>query len=55
MADPDVWLRPAVRYDVTEYHEYILMYVDDILEISVDSTSILKNLEGDTVRYKNGK
>ena len=31
------------------------MYVNDILAILVDATSILKSLEGDTVGYKNGK
>ena len=32
------------------------MYVDDILAISMDPTiSILKRMEGDTVKYKNGK
>ena len=33
-ADPDVWMRPAVRSDGSEYYEYILTYVDDILCIS---------------------
>ena len=33
--DPDVWLRPAVKPDGEEYYEYILVYVDDILAISV--------------------
>ena len=51
VADPDVWLRPAVRPDGTEYYEYILMYVDNILEISVDATKILKSLEGNTIQY----
>ena len=50
VADPDVWMRPAVRSDRTEYYEYILMYVDEILAISVDASSILKILEGDTVQ-----
>ena len=30
------------------------MYVDEILAISMDPTSILKSTEGDTVKYKNG-
>ena len=49
VADPDAWMRHAVRYDGTEYYEYIIMYVDDILAILVDATSILKSFEGDTV------
>jgi hypothetical protein len=35
-ADPDVWLRPAVKPDGREYYEMILCYVDDILCISHD-------------------
>ena len=31
------------------------MYVDDILEISMYPTEIQKNMEGKTVKYKNGK
>ena len=54
VVDPDVFIRPEVRYYRTEYHKYILMYVDDILAILVDATSILKILEGDTVQLKNG-
>ena len=54
-ADPDVWMRPAIKPNGDEYYEYILMYVDDILAISMDPTSILMSMEGDTVKYKNGK
>ena len=54
-ADPDVWLRPAVKPDREEYYEWVLMYVDDILAISMGPTFILKSMEGDTVKYKNGK
>ena len=54
-ADPDVWMRPAVKPDGEKYYEYIMMYVDDILAISMDPTSILISMEGDTVKYKNGK
>ena len=31
------------------------MYVDDILAISMDPTAILMSMEGNTVKYKNGK
>ena len=54
-ADPDVWMRPAVKYDGGKYYEYVLMYVDDILAISMDPTAILMSMEGDTVKYKIGK
>ena len=33
-ADPDVYMRPAVKPDGTTYWEYVLTYVDDILCIS---------------------
>ena len=31
------------------------MYVDAILAISIDTTEILKRMEGKTVKYNNGK
>ena len=54
-ADPDVWLSPEIKQDSEEYYEYELMYVDNILAISIDPTEILKSMEGKTVKYKNGK
>ena len=54
-ADPDVWLIPAIKSYGEDYHEYLLMYVDDILAISIDPTEILKSMEGNKVKYKNGK
>ena len=54
-ADPGVWLRLAVKPDGEEYYEWVLMYADDRLVIYMDPTSILKCMEGDTVKYKNGK
>lgn len=33
-ADPDVWLKPAVKPDGYEYYDMILVYVDDILHVS---------------------
>ena len=34
MADPDVYMRPAVKSNGTKYYEYVLIYVDDALVIS---------------------
>lgn len=54
-ADPDVWMRPAVRPDGREHYEYILTYVDDILCIShepMQSMILIKNkfkLKGDKI------
>lgn len=33
LADPDVWLQPAVKPDGEHYYEYIFIYVDDVLVI----------------------
>ena len=44
-ADPDVWLRPAVKPNGQTYYEYILCYVDDILLVSLNATSILKSIQ----------
>ena len=51
----DVWLRPAIKPYEEEYYEYVLMYVDYVLAISMNPTEILKSMEGNTVKYKNGK
>lgn len=45
-ADPDVWMRPAVRPDGTPYYEYILTYVDDILCISNDPMKSMQQIKG---------
>jgi hypothetical protein len=42
-ADGDVWLRPSVKPGGEEY-EYILVYVDDILAISVNPLAIMDTL-----------
>ena len=44
-ADPDVWLRPAVKSDGEEYYEYVLCYVDDLLAMSQKSDEILKSVQ----------
>ena len=30
-ADPDVWMRPAIKSDGSKCYEYVLLYVDDAL------------------------
>ena len=35
-ADPDVWLRPAVKSDGFEYYKLVLYYVNDVLSMSAD-------------------
>lgn len=44
-ADPDVWMRRAVKPDGTPYYEYMCTYVDDILCSSVAPRIILTQLE----------
>ena len=53
-ADPDVWLRPAVKADGFQYYELILCYVDDILSISADPAVSLRGLQ-DTFKLKDDK
>ena len=53
LADPDVYLKPKVRPDGTEYYEYLIIYVDDIMCISHEPHVFMEELK---VRYtlKNG-
>ena len=44
-ADPDVWLRPAVKPDGEKYYEYILVYVDDILTMSCDPKGPMEEIQ----------
>jgi hypothetical protein len=44
-ADPDVWLRPAVKADGFQYYELVLCYVDDVLAISMDPETTLNALK----------
>ena len=44
-ADPDVWMRPAVKDDGFKYWEYVLCYVDDLLAISHNPTAIMKSIQ----------
>ena len=43
LADPDVWMRPAIKSDGNTYYENILLYVDDALVVSENAESILRN------------
>ena len=43
LADPDVWMRPAIKSDGNTYYEYILLYVDDTLMVSENAEGILRN------------
>ena len=41
-ADPDVWMRPAIKSDGQKYYEYVLLYTDDALVISENAEQILR-------------
>ena len=45
LADNDVWMRPAVKENGMEYYEYVLIYTDDILAISMKPMEILNCLD----------
>jgi Reverse transcriptase (RNA-dependent DNA polymerase) len=53
-ADPDAWLRPAVKADGFMYYEMVLCYVDDILSISDDPERSLLALTS-TFKLKDDK
>jgi hypothetical protein len=41
-ADPDVWMRPAIKADGTKVYDYVLLYTDDTLVISETPEAILR-------------
>jgi len=51
LADPDVWLRPAIKENGETYYEYIFVYVDDILVLSTTPEKIIKTI-GQSYRLK---
>jgi Reverse transcriptase (RNA-dependent DNA polymerase) len=54
LADPDVWLRAAMKEDGECYYEYVLMYVDDILAIWCNARAILEEVQR-SFKLKNDK
>jgi hypothetical protein len=44
-ADPDVWMRPAIKGNGFKYWEYVLCYVDDVLSISDDPKRTLLGIQ----------
>ena len=53
-ADPDAWIRPAVKSNGFEYYEMVLCYVDDILSISHQPHATLHALTN-TFKLKDDK
>jgi len=52
-ADPDVWIRAAVREDGFEYYEMVLVYVDDCLAISEKPQLVIESI-GEFYKVKPG-
>ena len=52
-ADPDVWMKRAVKPSGEEYYCYMLVYVDDVLHIHHDPTIDMKRLN-EHYRLKEG-
>ena len=48
-ADPDVWIRPAIRTDKSAYYEMALCYVDDVMVIVAEP---MKNMDGIRAVFK---
>ena len=42
-AEPDVWMRQAIKSDGTKCYDYVLLYVDDALVVRKNAESILRN------------
>jgi hypothetical protein len=53
-ADPDVWIRPAVKPDGFKYYEMVLVYVDDILCVSHDPKATMSGIQ-ETFKLKDDK
>jgi len=53
-ADLDVWMRPAVKLNGEEYYEYILVYVDNIIAVSIKANEVMDEIST-TFKFKNGK
>ena len=44
-ADPDLWMRPAIKSYGTEYYKYALFYVDGLLVISCVPMKTIKGIK----------
>ena len=53
-ADPDVWLRPAIKTDGEKCYDYVMTYVDDLVAIGINPETTMEGL-GETFKFKNNK
>ena len=52
-ADPDVWLKRAIKHDRTPYYKMMLIYVDDVLHLAEDPNEDMTKLS-EFYRLKDG-
>ncbi len=52
LADPDVWMRPAKKANGDDYWEYVLLYTDDVLCVSMNTEHIIRNEIGKYFKVK---
>ncbi len=45
LADPDMWIKPACKPDGSEYYQYILVDVDDLLVLSHAPKEIMNTIQ----------
>ena len=45
IGDPDVWMRAATKPDGSHYYEYVLVYVDDLLSISMKPMETMDSIK----------
>jgi hypothetical protein len=53
LADPDVWIRPAIKLNGEHYYEYMFFYVDDLLVLSEKPDVIMQGI-GKAYCFKEG-
>ena len=46
MANPDVWIKPAVKLDGSQYYDMVLCYVDEVLAISHKPMETVEGIKG---------
>ena len=45
IADSDVWFQPATKPDGEQYYEYIVCYVDNVFDISMNAKELLQEIQ----------
>ena len=51
-ADPEVWMRPGIKDDESEYWQYVLLYTDDILCVMEYPEKFLRDEMGTRFKLK---